>query len=127
MRRFVLGWKVVGHEKRLDAQIVNYADDLVICCRGYGDQAMNAMRQILERLKLTVNETKTRQCCVPDELIRLPRLHHRSLLFAEDGTSLYWYASVEEEDPAALPRDQRHDKLPMASHRHPRLGREAQP
>ena len=34
MRRFVLGWKKLGHEKRLRAYIVNYADDLVICCRG---------------------------------------------------------------------------------------------
>ena len=33
MRRFVLGWKVGGHEERLDAHIVNYADDFVICCR----------------------------------------------------------------------------------------------
>jgi group II intron reverse transcriptase/maturase len=27
MRRFVLGWKKLGHEKRLAAHIVNYADD----------------------------------------------------------------------------------------------------
>src|SRR6201988_791426 len=33
MRRFVLGWKKLGHEKRWKAYIVNYADDLVICCR----------------------------------------------------------------------------------------------
>ena len=26
MRRFVLGWKKLGHEKRLAAYIVNYAD-----------------------------------------------------------------------------------------------------
>ncbi len=29
MRRFVLGWKVLGYENRLDAHIVNYADDCV--------------------------------------------------------------------------------------------------
>ena len=34
MRRFVLGWKKMGHEQRLGAYIVNYADDLVVCCRG---------------------------------------------------------------------------------------------
>src|ERR1700689_2463828 len=28
MRRFVLGWKKLGHEKRPAAYIVNYADDL---------------------------------------------------------------------------------------------------
>ncbi len=37
MRRFILGWKVLGHEKRLGANIVNYADDFVICCRGTAD------------------------------------------------------------------------------------------
>src|SRR5438094_4865895 len=33
MRRFVLGWKTLGHEKRFQARIVNYADDFVILCR----------------------------------------------------------------------------------------------
>ena len=67
MRRFVLGWKVLGHERRLDAHIVNYADDFVICCRGTADEAMTAMRAMMSKLKLTVNETKTRRCQVPDE------------------------------------------------------------
>lgn len=67
MRRFVLGWKVLGHEKRLDARIVNYADDFVICCRGTAQEAMTAMRAIMQKLKLTVNETKTHVCRIPDE------------------------------------------------------------
>ena len=67
MRRFVLGWKALGHEARLDAHIVNYADDFVICCRGSADKAMTAMRNMMARLKLTVNETKTRRCRGPDE------------------------------------------------------------
>jgi RNA-directed DNA polymerase len=67
MRRFVLGWKVQGHERRLDAHIVNYADDFVICCRGTAAEAMTVMRSMMAQLKLTVNETKTRLCRVPDE------------------------------------------------------------
>jgi group II intron reverse transcriptase/maturase len=67
MRRFVLGWKVGGHEQRLDAHIVNYADDFVICCRGTAEEAMTVMRTMMAKLKLTVNETKTRRCRVPDE------------------------------------------------------------
>ena len=30
MRRFVLGWKKLGHERRLRAYVVNFADDLVV-------------------------------------------------------------------------------------------------
>jgi RNA-directed DNA polymerase len=67
MRRFVLGWKQLGHEQRLDAHIVNYADDFVICCRGTASEAMTAMRTMMQKLQLTVNETKTRLCRVPDE------------------------------------------------------------
>ena len=60
MRRFVLGWKKLGHEARWNAHIVNYADDLVICCRAGAEQALVAMRTMMSKLKLTVNETKTR-------------------------------------------------------------------
>src|SRR6266545_2492065 len=67
MRRFLLGWKVLGHEARLDAHIVNYADDFVICCRGSAAKAMTVMRGMMTQLKLTVNETKTRLCRGPDE------------------------------------------------------------
>lgn len=69
MRRFILGWKVLGHERRLDAHIVNYADDFVICCRGSADEAMRVMRSMMLRLRLTVNETKTRLCRVPKESV----------------------------------------------------------
>lgn len=69
MRRFVLGWKVLGHEGRLGAHIVNYADDFVICCRGHAEEAMAAMRSLMERLKLTVNESKTRQCRIPEDSV----------------------------------------------------------
>jgi RNA-directed DNA polymerase len=67
MRRFVLGWKKSGHEKRLEAHIVNYADDFVICCRGRAEEALAIMRDMMSKLKLTVNETKTRVCRLPDE------------------------------------------------------------
>jgi group II intron reverse transcriptase/maturase len=67
MRRFVRGWKAGGHERRLGARIVNYADDFVICCRGTATEAMTVMRDMMSKLKLTVNEAKTRTCRVPEE------------------------------------------------------------
>jgi len=67
MRRFVLGWKKLGHEKRLGACIVNYADDFVICCRGRAEEALVTMRAMMTKLKLTVNENKTRVSKLPED------------------------------------------------------------
>src|SRR5262249_28320458 len=67
MRRFVLGWQTLGHEQRLDAHIVNYADDFVILTKGRAEEAMAAMRDMMAKLKLTVNEKKTRKCSLPEE------------------------------------------------------------
>jgi group II intron reverse transcriptase/maturase len=68
MRRFVLGWKKLGLEKSLGTRIVTYADDLVILCRkGRAAEALQRMRELMGKLKLTVNEEKTRICKVPEE------------------------------------------------------------
>jgi RNA-directed DNA polymerase len=67
MRRFVLGWKKLGLEERLGTRIVTYADDLVILCRrGSAEAALRHLRELMGKLKLTVNEEKTRICRVPD-------------------------------------------------------------
>ena len=67
MRRFVLGWKKLGLDKRLGSRIVTYADDLVILCRkGKAEEALQRMRELMGKLKLTVNEEKTRICTVPE-------------------------------------------------------------
>jgi group II intron reverse transcriptase/maturase len=69
MRRFVLAWKQLGLEDRLGSRIVTYADDLVILCkRGKAEEALWWMRTIFDRLKLTVNEEKTRICKIPEEM-----------------------------------------------------------
>ena len=68
MRRFVLAWQQLGLDQRLGSCIVIYADDLVILCRrGKADEASKWMRRIMAKLKLTVNEEKTRICRIPDE------------------------------------------------------------
>lgn len=60
MRRFLLAWERLGLPKRLAAHVINYADDFVILCRDKAPEALSTARRILERLKLTVNEEKTR-------------------------------------------------------------------
>lgn len=67
MRRFVLAWKNLGLERRLGSRIVTYADDLVILCKhGKAEEALQWMRAIMGKLKLEVNEEKTRLCKVPE-------------------------------------------------------------
>ena len=69
MRRFLLGWKTLGHQSRLKAHVVNYADDLLICCRSTGAESMEQMRRMMRRLKLTVNEKKTGLRRLPEESV----------------------------------------------------------
>jgi hypothetical protein len=46
---------------------VTYADDLVILCRkGKAEEALQRVHEIISKLKLTVNEEKTRICKVPE-------------------------------------------------------------
>jgi RNA-directed DNA polymerase len=67
MRRFVLGWKKLGLERSLGTRLVTYADDLVILCRkGNAEAALQRLREIMGKLRLTVNEEKTRICKVPE-------------------------------------------------------------
>jgi group II intron reverse transcriptase/maturase len=67
MRRFVLGWKKLGLGQSLGTRLVTYADDLVILCRrGNAQAALHHLRAIMGKLKLTVNEDKTRVCKVPE-------------------------------------------------------------
>ncbi len=68
MRRFVLAWQQLGLDQRLGSCIVIYADDLVILCRhDKADEASKWLRRIMAKLKLTVNEDKTRTCRIPAE------------------------------------------------------------
>ena len=62
-RRFMMAWYYGGHARRLQAEVVNYADDFVILCHaGRGEEAMAMMR-----LGLTINEQKTCLVKLPDE------------------------------------------------------------
>ena len=58
---------MLGLERSLGARLVTYADDLVILCgRGKAEEALRRLREIMGKLKLTVNEEKTRICKVPE-------------------------------------------------------------
>lgn len=66
-RRFLLGWKKFGLDRKYNARIINYADDFVICCpRGRGAPATESMKRLMGKLGLRVNDEKTRLVSVPD-------------------------------------------------------------
>jgi RNA-directed DNA polymerase len=67
MRRFVLGGQKFGLEKSLGIRRVTYTDDLVILCRRGGRRtAPHHLREIMGKLKLTVNQDKTRICKIAE-------------------------------------------------------------
>ncbi|MHB8809277.1 MAG: reverse transcriptase domain-containing protein [Desulfobulbaceae bacterium] len=54
-------WERRGLQQRLGARIIRYANDIVLLCqRGKSASVMTVLRQILERLELTLNEAKTK-------------------------------------------------------------------
>ena len=53
-------WERRQLQQRLGARIVRYADDLIILCRRGSEKPMEVLRLILERLRLTLNEAKTK-------------------------------------------------------------------
>ena len=67
MRRFVLGWKVLGYARRFRAEIVNYADDFRVLGKAPAAEMLTAVKRIMEELKLPVNERKTRCLRCPEE------------------------------------------------------------
>ena len=67
MRRFILGWKVLGYARRFEAEIVNYADDFAVLGKAPAAEMRSAVEGLLKRLKLPINAEKTRCCRVPEE------------------------------------------------------------
>ena len=60
MRRFIPGWKTLGHAQRYGAEIASYADDFVVCSRALAEATRTAVERKMERLRLPVNARKTR-------------------------------------------------------------------
>ena len=91
MRRFVLGWKVLGYARRFEAGVVNYADDLVVLGKAPSAHMLAAVESLMERLKLPINTQKTRCLAVPEEPVeflgyRIGRNYRRDTGRAYIGT-----------------------------------------
>ena len=91
MRRFILGWKVLGYARRFKAEIVNYADDFAVLGRAPAAEMLAAVSGLMKRLKLPMNAEKTRCCRVPEEPLtflgyRIGRNYRRDTGAAYIGT-----------------------------------------
>lgn len=60
MNRYLKYWRQSGQGKRFGAVVVNYADDFVILSRNKAAEALEWTRGAMERIGLTLNESKTR-------------------------------------------------------------------
>ena len=67
MRRFILGWKVLGFAERFGAEIVCYADDFVVLGHAPAAEMLRVVEGLMTKLKLRVNARKTRCLRCPDE------------------------------------------------------------
>ena len=144
-RRFLLAWRNHGHQDQLDAHVVNYADDFVICCRpGNAEMAKTRMTALMTRLGLEVNETKTRLARIPGDNItflgytlgqfhgmggrpytgtRPSRKAVKSLLKRiHERTARRSYADTHENTVGDLSRLRRHHLLAGAHRRQRTLG-----
>ena len=72
MRRFILGWKVLGHARRYRSEIVNYADDFCVLGKAPAAEMLATVERLMEGLKLPVNERKTRCLRCPEEPMEFP-------------------------------------------------------
>src|ERR1051325_2250445 len=59
MHRFLRYWHKCGMGEKLKGRIINYADDFVILTRGKAREAMEWTAEVMDRLGLTLNITKT--------------------------------------------------------------------
>ena len=76
---------------------------LVICCHSRAEETLAGMRDTMMQPKLTVNETKTRVCKLPEE--KFDFLGY-TVLFAEDGTCAPSHRSCTEVGKTHLQSDQ---------------------
>ena len=105
MRRFVLGWKELGHKRRLGASLVNYADDFVICCRGNARRGDGRDAEPDVEAEADGEREEDAAVSVAGRDVRFSGLHHRPVLLREDGRGLSEPETVAEKGQSHLRRD----------------------
>ncbi|HTX53785.1 MAG TPA: reverse transcriptase domain-containing protein, partial [Candidatus Baltobacteraceae bacterium] len=85
MRRFVLGWRMLGLEQTLGARLVTYADDLVILCgRGKAKAALQSTAGDHGQAEADGERGEDAHLRSAGGRVRFPGLHVRADVFGED-------------------------------------------
>ena len=108
-RRFLLAWEQHGYRDRYTAFVINYADDLVICCKpGNGPAAMQAMRHLMKRLGLTVERDEDETGEDSGRNGDVSRIRNRFIL-RKRWSTVCRYETFEEVHQASTEGNLRHD------------------
>jgi RNA-directed DNA polymerase len=97
MHRFLRAWREREMGVEFRARIVNYADDFVILSRGKAEEALAWTRWAMERIGLTLNETKTRLCDGRTEHFDFLGYTFGPERFRKDG---HWYLAAKPSKKA---------------------------
>ncbi len=88
MNRFLKVFRRQGLDRRYGARLVNYADDLVVCCRHGAREVLAQSRRWFTQMGLTLNEQKTRVVDGRSEPFTFLGYTFGPLHYRKDG---HWY------------------------------------
>ena len=88
-------WERHDLSSRYNAELVRYADDMVICCGGNPDKPLQMLKMVLSRLGLSLNESKTRVVDARKEAFDFLGF---SIRYRKSRVSGNWYPHVEPSE-----------------------------
>ena len=101
INRFLKYWRIAEQGEVFWAYVISYADDFVILSRGQAARALDWTRQVMNRLKLSLNEEKTVIRDARKECFDFLGYTFGSIWFRKDGTR-YMSASPSKESTVRL-------------------------
>ena len=101
INRFLKYWRKTERDEAFRAHVISYADDFVILSRGYAASALQWPREVMEGLKLNLNEEKTVTRDALEESFDFLGYTFGSVWFRKDGTK-YMSACPSRKSAARL-------------------------
>ena len=97
MNRMLRGWRKTKRGEQYQARVVNYADDFVILSRSKAAEALEWTREVITKLGLTLNETKTCIRQAREESFNFLGYTFGPHRYRKDG---HWYLGASPEKKA---------------------------